>query len=105
MKSPDTPGGFTYKGEVYQGRHEPLIEPELFDRVQEVMATRSGSGQRDRVYYHYLKGGLFCDRCARHERTSRLIYTEAKGRGGTYEYFFCRMRKEGVCDLPFLPAE
>lgn len=105
LKDPYYIGYVTYKGEIYQGRQEPLIEPELFERVLEIMAARSGSGQRDRVYFHYLKGGLFCDRCARHERTSRLIYTEAKGRGGTYECFFCRLRKEGVCDLPFLPAE
>lgn len=105
LKDPYYIGYVTYQGEVYQGRHEALIDPELFYRVQEVMASRSGSGSRDRVYYHYLKGGLFCDRCAKHDRTARLIYTEAKGRGGTYQYFFCRMRKEGTCDLPFLPVE
>ena len=37
------------------------------------MEFRSKSGQRDRVLQHYLKGALFCDRCERNERTSRLI--------------------------------
>jgi hypothetical protein len=69
------------------------------------MEFRSKSGQRDRVLQHYLKGILFCDRCERNERTSRLIYTEAKNRfGNCYGYFLCRGRQEGICDLPYLPA-
>lgn len=51
---------------------------------------------------HYLKGTLFCDRCHTAGRTSRLIYTEATGRGGRYGYFLCRSRQEGLCDLPHL---
>lgn len=99
-------GCIVYKGEVYTGRHEPIIDQALFDRVQEVLDFRSKSGQRDRVLQHYLKGILFCDRCERHERTSRLIYTEAKNRFGTrYGYFLCRGRQDGVCDLPYLPAD
>jgi site-specific DNA recombinase len=76
-------GCIVYKGEVYAGRHEAIIDQALFDRVQEVMGFRSKNGQRDRVLQHYLKSMLFCDRCERHERTSRLIYTEAKNRFGT----------------------
>jgi site-specific DNA recombinase len=46
------------------------------------------------------------NRCERNERTSRLIYTEAKGQSGRrYRYFLCRGRQEGVCDLPYLPAD
>jgi len=99
-------GCVVYKGEIYVGRHEPIVDPVLFDRVQEVIAFRSKSGQRDRVLQHYLKGILFCDRCERNERTSRLIYTEAKNRfGNRYAYFLCRGRQDGVCDLPYLSAE
>ncbi len=99
-------GCVVYKGEVYAGRHEPIVDPVLFERVQEVVAFRSKSGQRDRVLQHYLKGILFCDRCERNERTSRLIYTEATNRSGNrYGYFLCRGRQDGVCDLPYLPVD
>lgn len=99
-------GCVVYKGEVYAGRHEPIVDAELFARVQEVMAFRSKSGQRDRVLQHYLKGILFCDRCERNERTSRLIYTEATNRfGNHYGYFLCRGRQDGDCDLPYLRAD
>lgn len=70
-----------------------------------MLASRSKSGSRDRVLYHYLKGMLCCGRCDSQGRTTRLIYTEAKGRNGTrYGYFFCRGRQEGFCDLPHLPS-
>ena len=39
------------------------------------------------------------------KRDSRLIFTEAKGNGGTYTYYICRGRQEGFCDLPSLPVD
>ena len=104
LKDPYYVGEITYRGETFKGRHEPIVSYELFQRVQDVRQQRSGSGKRDRIHHHYLKGILFCDRCAREERTSRLIYTPVKGRGGTYEYYLCRGRQEGFCDLPHLPV-
>ncbi|BCK53215.1 hypothetical protein NWFMUON74_09870 [Nocardia wallacei] len=98
-------GYVVYKCDIYPGRHEPLVDQELFDRVQDVRNKRSRPGQRDRVLQHYLKGDLFCRRCRENERTSRLIYTEAKSHTGRwYGYFLCRSRQDGVCDLPYLPA-
>jgi len=99
-------GCIVYKGEVYAGRHEAIIDQALFDRVQDVIEFRSKSGQRDRVLQHYLKGALYCDRCERNERTSRLIYTEATNRwGNRYGYFLCRGRQDGDCDLPYLRVD
>lgn len=47
---------------------------------------------------------LFCERSDRAARSSRLIYTEAHGRGGLYGYFMCLGREHGSCDLPHLPV-
>lgn len=105
LKDPYYVGFLVYKGDIYPGRHEPIVGQDLFDQVQEVMSTRSGSGSRDRVHSHYLKGMLFCHKCFEQGRKSRMIYTQAKGRSGTiHEYFFCRARQEGLCDLPYVPA-
>ncbi len=101
-------GVVVYKGEQYPGRHEPIVDVDLWDEVQRVMEHRSKGGQRDRVHYHYLKGLMYCDRCAQNGRASRMIFTKAKGRRGDYyDYFACRVRLEGKgqCDLPYLPAE
>lgn len=105
LQDPYYLGMLTYKGELLPGRHEPIISQALFDRVQEVLAARSARGQRDRVHFHYLKGMLFCQRCNHEGRTSRLIYTEVRGRNGDYyAYFVCRGRQDGDCDLPYLPV-
>lgn len=105
LRDPYYTGVVVYEGAEYSGRHEAIIDSALFGRVQAVMDARSLRGQRDRVHHHYLKGLLFCDRCHRHGRTSRLIYTEARGKGGTYAYYLCRGRQEGVCDLPYLAVQ
>ncbi len=105
LRDPYYLGLVRYNGETFEGRHEALIGRELFERVQEVLDQRSRRGQRDRVLTHFLKGMLFCDRCRQAGKTSRLIYTEATGRGGLrYQYFLCRGRQDKLCDLPHLAA-
>ncbi len=104
LKDPYYCGYVTYKGDIFPGRHDPIIGQELFEQVQEVMDLRSRRGQRDRVHHHFAKGMLFCRRCHDRGQTSRMIFTEAIGRGGTYQYYVCRQRKEGTCDLPYLPV-
>lgn len=68
------------EGQLFSGRHEPLIDRDLFDRVQDVLAALSSRGQRDRVLKHYLKA--CCSAGGGHlvGRKDRLIYTEAMGR-------------------------
>ncbi len=106
LSDPYYVGFVTYKGEVYPGRHEPIVGQELFDRVQDVLEARSARGNRDRVHQHYLKGMLFCDRCRRAGRTSRLVYNSVRGNNGTrYAYFVCRGRQDGFCDVPHLAVE
>jgi site-specific DNA recombinase len=90
-------GYVEYDGIEYQGRHESLVSPELFERVQKVFDSHSGAGTRKRTHNHYLKGVLWCARCGQ-----RFIVQRAKGNGGEYFYFFCRGRQEGLCDQPYL---
>lgn len=93
-------GVVTYDGEEYQGRHEPLIAAELFDRVQRVLDVERHGGKRDRVHDHYLKSVVWCGRCQH-----RLIIMRGKSRNGDlYFYYLCRGRQEHLCDLPYLPV-
>jgi hypothetical protein len=49
-------GYVVYKGEEFQGRHEPLVTPELFGRVQAVLDGRlAKTGERQRTHHHYLR--------------------------------------------------
>ncbi len=90
--------GHLYPGR-HPGRHPALISQTLFDRVQDVLDTRSSSSVRQRTHHHWLKGILRCDRCHLAGRDSRLVYTEATGRSGIrYAYYLCR----GPCELRHL---
>lgn len=92
--------GFVTKGDVeYQGRHEPIIEPELFNRVQEVLFNEHGAGIRARKHHHYLKGSIWC-----HRSKHRLVIMPGRSKNGTqYLYYMCRGRQDRTCDLPYLP--
>jgi site-specific DNA recombinase len=92
-------GYITYDGIEYPGRHEPLIDPELFDKVQKVLYTERNAGTRERVHDHYPKGTVWCARCHR-----RLILRPSTSKTGRrYFYYICRGVQESDCDLPALP--
>jgi site-specific DNA recombinase len=94
-------GFVTYKGIERQGRHEPLISEELFDRVQRVFESHSGVGNRNRQHHHYLKGTIWCNGCKQ-----RYMIQKATGKsGGIYFYWFCGGYQDGTCDRRFVPLE
>jgi len=94
-------GYVTYEGEEIKGRHEPLIDEDLFDRVQGIIEHRSTAKERRRVHHHYLKGSLLCGRCQHDGRTGRMILQNVvNSKGDTYTYFFCRNKQDGSCDAP-----
>lgn len=95
-------GIVTMNGVKNQGRHEPLIDPATFERVQRVLDAHRLSGDRTHKHHHYLKGTLFCA-CGK-----RLGYGRHRGRlGGIYEYFSClsRVQRGGRCPAPYFPVE
>lgn len=99
-------GYVTYKGEEVRGRHEPLIDEDLFDRVQDRINSRSAAKERRRLHHHYLKGSLFCGRCRRAGVTQRMIIQRTiNSKGAEYLYFFCRNRQNSTCDAPHVNAE
>lgn len=102
LRSPYYIGLVNYAGEQYQGRHEPLVTPDIFQQVQDLLDGRVNAKERQRLHRHYLKGTIFCGRCG-----TRLGLTHATGRrGGTYLYFYCLGRQyRNGCDLPYLQVD
>ncbi|HTZ88587.1 MAG TPA: recombinase family protein [Solirubrobacteraceae bacterium] len=93
-------GKVPHKGKVYPGRHEKIIDEELFEQVQAVLKAHNAAGERDRKHQHYLKGSLRCGYCEQ-----RLTYSRNKGNGGTYEYFVCAPGMKGDCQGGYRRAE
>ena len=53
-------GGFKWKGETYEGVHEPIVTREQFDRVQRKLQRKTGSVSPERFPYKEL---LVCHSC------------------------------------------
>jgi GNAT superfamily N-acetyltransferase len=47
-------GVVEWNGVQYSGTHEPLVTPEVFRRVQELLGARAARGTRERKHPHYL---------------------------------------------------
>jgi site-specific DNA recombinase len=86
-------GLVTSKGKQIPGRHEAIVDAEIFAKVQGILDMRAKPGSRDRSLAHYLRGILRCQQCQDEGRESRLFYTESAGNGGMYGYFICRGRQ------------
>jgi site-specific DNA recombinase len=96
-------GYIEYEGEEIKGRHEPLIEEHLFERVQDILESRGVVGDRHRIHHHYLKGSVFCGSCRNNGITQRLCIHEIVRNGVPYTYFFSRRRRPGnSCTSPHI---
>ncbi len=100
LANPSYTGIVEWNGAQHPGSHEPLVAPETYRRVRELLAARSVRGCRERKHPHYLKGVLHCAVCGR-----RLSVQHSKGR---YVYFYCLGQKNdpaGTCREPYVQAD
>src|SRR3989338_5407761 len=94
LKNPIYTGLMRYNGEIFEGKHEPIITKKLFDSVQEVMMRKSkpkGKGLKEYIY----RGFFRCGEC------SCFITTETqKG----HNYLRCTKRKN-PCEQKYVREE
>ena len=79
-------GLMKYKGEIFEGQHEPLISKKLFDKCQEVMVKR-GKVQEVRKHNFAFLGLLKCASCG-----CSITAETQKG----HNYYRCT-KKKGLC--------
>lgn len=96
-------GNVRWDGEVFPGKHQPLIDLGTFKRTQAILAERRGdpSLRRSNSSEYPLSGLLYCERCGR-----RLVGVSAHGRSRIYRYYSCPGKfKYGECNLENLSKE
>jgi len=94
-------GQISYRGAVYEGRHQALIDRATFEEVQRVLESHNAiTGLKQRTHNHYLKGTVFCGEC--HSRLSLMYVTNRYGT--RYPYFFCLGKQSGrtQCSQPVI---
>lgn len=100
LRNPYYTGKIRYRDKIFPGRHQPLIDEDLFARVARVLNGKSVSGERERKYRHYLKGSIYCGECGR-----RMTFSRNTGNGGAYDYFVCSNRQRGICGQKYLRTD
>lgn len=96
-------GLFRYGGELFPGKHEPLVSKQLFDKVQEILKQRSKN--RVKVFAPQpLCGLLRCAEC--HCMITAENKTKHQKNGNThyYTYYHCGKRRQ-PCSQPCIRAE
>ncbi len=86
-------GLFKYNGEVYQGKHEPMITLEEFDRVQELLG-RDGKPRNKKHQFTYT-GMMTCKCGSAITATKKNKLVKSTGMYQTYIYYHCTKRKKG----------
>lgn len=102
LTNPYYAGVIRYKGALHPGAHDPIVEPELFDKVQSLLRARTAKMTRHVQHAHHLKGLLHCGTCG-----SRMLLDFATNpRGTTYAYFICsgRAAKKTTCTRRAVPV-
>ncbi len=94
LENPFYYGNFYYSGEVWEGKHKPLISKKLFDRVQEVLKLR-GKTKTPTPNPQAFCGLLSCGECG-------CSITAEKQKG--HIYYRCT-KKKGRCSQPYTREE
>ncbi|HMS31860.1 MAG TPA: recombinase family protein [Candidatus Saccharibacteria bacterium] len=97
-------GHFRYLGEVYEGKHTPLISKRLFDDVQTVLEKR-GRPQKAVKEPQPLCGLVHCS-CGMMFTNERQIKRQKNGNVHIYDYYRCTRKNKSVdCKEPHIRAE
>jgi site-specific DNA recombinase len=88
-------GIFKFKGEAYQGTHEPLVSKKLFDECQEVMKSRGHIKTRKAEKTFPFRGLLTCGECG-----CAITAETQKG----HNYYRCT-KKKNTCSQKYVREE
>jgi site-specific DNA recombinase len=90
LRNPTYIGQLPFNGQQYQASHETIIDRELFQRAQVLLAERSDSprAQAANATDYLLTSFLRCQRCGH-----GFVGTAAHGNGGVYRYYTCFSRQ------------
>jgi len=89
-------GQFEFKGELFRGKHEPMVTPEEFDRVQVLLGRKDRP--RRQIHSFAFTGMIRCGQCGAmitaEEKFKLIKKTGLKKR---YVYYHCTHRKDRSC--------
>jgi DNA invertase Pin-like site-specific DNA recombinase len=88
-------GHFRYVGEVYEGKHTPVVSKKLFDQVQTVL-TKRGHQQKGITAPQVFCGLLRCATCQMHITAEKKIKQQKNGNIHEYVYYRCTRKNKFI---------
>lgn len=82
-------------GNWYQGKHEPMISAEEYDRIQ-LLLGRNGK-LRPKTHTFIYRGLIFCGECGAMVTAEEKIKRQKNGNTHYYIYYHCTKRKNPHC--------
>lgn len=87
LNNPFYTGLVRFRGELYVGKHEPLIDKATFEDCQRLL---KGKNRRTNKVNHYLAGGIFvCAHCGFGITGERIVRKQKNGNVHEYIYYRC----------------
>jgi hypothetical protein len=106
LSNPFYTGLFRYSGEIYEGKHEPIVAKKLFDKAQEVMKVRARPRKKTTIEPQAYCGLIFCASCGMMVTGEYRVKTQVNGKQHFYTYYHCtKKRKDFKCPEPCIRQE
>jgi len=99
LHNPIYAGYTTLNGDLLPGRHEAIIDPDAWHRVQDIFARRRSFGPRSKTSPYILSGLVYCGACGSpmwgfsqgaYPRGRRRPKTTTRTRDTRYAYYVCK---------------
>ncbi len=106
LSNPFYYGHFRYSGEIYEGKHEPIVEKKLWDKVQEVMKERGRPRHKSKDDPQAYCGLISCATCGMMVTGEYRVKTQLNGTQHFYTYYHCsKKRRDMKCPEPCIRQE
>jgi len=106
LSNPFYCGLFRYAGEIYEGKHEPIIAKKIFDKVQEVLKQRGKPHRKTKNEPQVFCGLLRCGTCGMMITGEYRIKHQKNGNEHHYIYYHCTKKNKSIkCPEPCIRQE
>lgn len=96
LTNPFYHGQFQWSGELYQGKHKPMIRKDEFEEAQRIL-TKNKQVPRPKKHFYALKGHIYCGECGASITAEHKDKKRKDGSVNHRVYYRCTRRKKD-CD-------
>jgi site-specific DNA recombinase len=101
LSNPFYVGLFRYAGELHEGKHQPIVSKQLFDKVQEALKARSKPPKSPTNNPQALCGLVRCGTCGMMITAEHKFKHQKNGNVHEYTYYRCTRKNKAVrCSEP-----